>query len=245
MTEIITSDRFSGRTIVVGIIDKSGSMEHLTPEVVTGVNAWKQDIANENDDVLFNLVLFDTQVYKPIVNTPIRDVPDLFDGRLDPGRLRRAISDRPGQIPYKPSGMTNLYDAFMTAIRTVEEERRPEDRVLVNCVTDGQQTVFTTEYTLEALQEAIRRLTETKLWTFTFMSAHPDAFSDAAKYGVAAGNVVAFTADAAGTQHGLEQMRVSTRSYVGGATGQSVSFYEPDAKSATPHPNPTKKSTQQ
>lgn len=212
--------KFSGTTHITLLIDRSGSMDVVKQEVVTGVNEWLATMRKEPGSFPTTIVLFDTSVSTPVFATPVAQINDLTLDR------------------YKPGGFTALNDAIAQAIESAERRLKPGDRSLTCIVTDGQENASRTYPVNTGGTKRIRELIATKEaegnWTFTYLSAAPDAFADAASYGIHLGNVGAFAADSIGTQSAFNRMATSTRSYVGGATGQSVSFYgiDPDEDAA-------------
>jgi hypothetical protein len=205
--------KFSGVTHVTLVLDKSGSMEPVKQEVVTGVNTWLATMRKEAGSFPTTIVLFDTSVTTPVLAIPVRDIRDLTLAR------------------YRPSGFTALNDALAKAITATEGRLSPGDRALVCVVTDGQENASRMYPVYGGGTQRIRQMIEEKEaqgnWTFTYLSASPNAFADAEERGIKLGNTLVFTADAAGTTTAWNATARATHAYSSGATGQTTSFYGP------------------
>lgn len=219
MTEIASPAPapFMGTTHIAVILDKSGSMGHLAQEVVSGFNAWLDDQKQDPAPKLLTLSLFDTAVKVPIVSTEIAKVNPLDSTR------------------YSPSGMTALYDAVFKAVGKMDVPAT--DRALVLVITDGRENS-----SIECNKAQMRKLIQEKEalgnWTFTYLSASPDAFADAQGAGVTLDNAAAFVATPAGAKNAFNAMRSSSRAYAASASLNSKSFYGPRPRQGS-HADPS------
>lgn len=174
---------FAGKIHIAVVLDKSGSMGSVRRETIDGFNTWlavQQAVPGEAD---LTLTLFASIAETPFVAAPIGKVNPLDEAR------------------YQPSGNTALLDASMQAITGLEEFEKDSagDRFIVCIMTDGQENA-STKTTKEALAAKIKEKEATGRWTFTYLSAHPDAFTDATSIGISVANTQAYTGDGLGTQ---------------------------------------------
>lgn len=201
-----TPNGFHGVTHILAVLDKSGSMDTLRGSVVSGFNEWLHDLQKSNPDDPLSIVLFDTIVSEPVVGVATKDVSDLDETR------------------YVPGGMTSLYDAVVRAVRSAEGRVRDGDRALVVIVTDGQEN-SSKETTKAQMVELTKRLESRGTWTFTYLSASPEAFEDGAAMGVQAGNMAAYKGTPDGTHAAFANLRGSSASYLSSSAPQASNFY--------------------
>lgn len=207
MTTTDRETQFTGTTHIGVVLDKSGSMGGVRRETIDGFNVWLDAMKQSKGNVLVSITLFDTSHTTPVVEAPIDKVNPLDESR------------------YLPGGSTALLDAVADTIAKMERaDNTSEDRYLVCIVTDGQENA-STHTTKEDLSELIRQKEATGRWTFTYLSAAPDAFADATSIGVRANNTQAYTADAVGTLDAFTSAALNTRSYVSSPQLKSDSFF--------------------
>lgn len=198
---------FAGTTHVFFVLDRSGSMNAVRQATISGFNEWLHGVQRDDANALFTLSLFNTKVDVPVTAEPINDVADLDETR------------------YVPDGMTALYDALAQAVRSGERAMSDKDRALVVVMTDGQEN-SSREITREALAKLVTEREGKGNWTFTYLSAGPDAFADSAAIGMRRGNTQSYTATSQGTQSALRSVSAATENYLSGAAPQSTAFYE-------------------
>jgi hypothetical protein len=210
-----TNGAFTGTTHVMFILDESGSMESVRDATISGFNEWLGTMQRGGGDIRFTLMKFDTE-YRPLEeNVPIGDVKEL---------------DR---VRYEPRGMTALYDAIGHCVKIVEGQVGKKDRALVCVLTDGHEN-SSREMNRSSTEALIRDLEAKGNWTFTYLSASPSAFDDAAVIGIRAGNTAVFAATPQGTRSAMGGHSHATASYLSQAGPQSASFYvDPDEEKKT------------
>ena len=146
----------------VMILDKSGSMNSIARQAVTGVNETlasirSQQLKNPEQDNYVTLVAFCGCELKTIYDqVPIAETKDLTD------------SD------YRPCCMTPLYDAVGTTITRVHALKSKDDysMALVTIITDGYENA-SREFTLTAIKSLIDSYKE-QGWQFTYIGADHD-----------------------------------------------------------------------
>lgn len=201
---------FTGVTWTIVVLDKSGSMHKVRDAVITGFNTWKRKLAASGGTFPTTIVLFDSAYEVVVENAPIAQVNDLDETR------------------YAPDGMTNLNDAIVRAVRSVEKKMAEEDRSLVNVVTDGKQTITNSEYQAADVRRIIKEKQDEGRWTFAFLSSSPSSFADAKEYGIKEGNTGSFSPDLVGTQSAFTAMSSATLSYARGEAASASDFYNGD-----------------
>ncbi len=196
-------DQSDGRSHLVVLIDRSGSMADIADDVIGGFNRWLADQQASGDDAVVTLVLFDSINSHEVVAdaVPVAEVIPL-DERT-----------------FRPRGSTPLLDATEQVIsRAREREKRrahlglPAEAVVIVSITDGHENA-SRRITVDRLRRKIAKR-ERRGWTFVFLSAALDVYGEARSLGYRDGNVQAFAADAPGTYaafHSLSQATGNVR----------------------------------
>jgi len=160
------------RSHISVILDRTGSMQEIRPDVVGGFNAFLAAQQATPNPASFTLVQFDSQDPYEVLHAaaPISKVPPLT--------LEQ----------YVPRASTPLYDAMGRGILDLEatlaampEGERP-GKVIFVVVTDGQENA-----SREFDRAGVAKLIEAKKvlgWDFVFLSADLEAFNDAGRMGV-------------------------------------------------------------
>lgn len=148
------------------ILDGSGSMAGVQEDVVGGLNQFITDQQElDNNDTLFTLTVFDTNVRKVYDNEKIKNVSEVTKQSTLLG------------------GMTALLDSIGKTLADAEKVKYGKnDKKLVVIYTDGGEN-SSYEYTNQALKSSIERL-EGDGWNFLFMSADFDNFGQAQALGL-------------------------------------------------------------
>lgn len=159
-------------TEIAYILDRSGSMAHMTESAISGFNAFLQEQLDEPGDANLTLLLFDNEFLHPNLRTPLQDVRPL-DATV-----------------YVPRGSTSLLDAIGLTIDGLgaklanePEEKRPA-KVVVAIYTDGYEN-SSTRYSLRKINGMITHQREKYGWEFLFLAANQDAMATAAQMGIA------------------------------------------------------------
>ena len=185
-------------TEIVIIIDKSGSMGHLSNDVVGGINTFIQEQKKLEGDVNLSMILFDGNIEHKYDRIKLSEVNELTSSE------------------YRPCGSTSLYDAigFATShigskLNDAPENDRPS-KVLFAIMTDGEDNT-SKEYTAQKIKEIIDHQTSKYSWEFLFMAANIDVDATAKSIGIA--NTLAFTADSVGTRCLYDSLNSYTVNY--------------------------------
>jgi len=162
------------RVLVNVILDKSGSMNAKVQDVIGGFNLYISELVKEPAvEYGFTLTLFDTEVAMKYNSVPLAQV-----AKLD-------------ESSYRPSGNTALLDAIGNTVQTVN--CAGFDKIITVIMTDGEEN-SSREWTLQGIRELVRRKESVGNWTFVFLGANLDAFTQGANLGVAALNAVRYDA---------------------------------------------------
>lgn len=174
-------------TEVIFILDRSGSMAHLTDDTIGGYNSFIDQQRTEPGECKLTTVLFDDQYEVLHDGVDLRSVPKLTSKE------------------YFARGMTALLDAVGKTINTVgerlaktDESERPE-QVIVVITTDGQEN-SSAEFKADAIKRMVATQERDYNWRFLFLGANIDAFAEGGNMGFAAHSTAAYDASSIGTQ---------------------------------------------
>ena len=158
-----TSD---GRTEIVIVLDRSGSMSSCATDTIGGFNHFIQEQKNAPGEAFLTLTQFDTEYEIVHDCKPIKEIPNL---------------------DFHPRGGTALLDAIgRTVIATKERfktQRPGPDVVLFVIITDGQEN-SSKEFKRDAINAMIKESEATDKWRFIFLGANQDAFAEGGSLGV-------------------------------------------------------------
>lgn len=167
------------KTLIVCILDRSGSMSSVIDDAIGGFNEFLKKQKKLDEDATMSVVLFDDRYELLYNNVNLQDVKKMT--RED----------------WSPRGMTALNDAIGRTINDVESElkklknsERP-DKILVAIVTDGHENA-SREFTGQDIKNLIKKK-EKEDWQFVYLAANQDAFSVGTSYGFSGGNTLSYT----------------------------------------------------
>ncbi|MBQ2546174.1 MAG: hypothetical protein II557_07785 [Clostridia bacterium] len=177
-----------GLTELVFILDRSGSMEHLTDDTIGGFNSMIAKQKEEDGACLVSTFLFANDCEAIHDRLPLAEVPKM---------TRRE---------YCASGCTALYDAVGGAIRHIasihryaREEDVPE-RTLFVITTDGMENA-SRKFNGREVRKMVEDAKEKNGWEFIFLAANIDAAECAESIGIPREASMNYTADRAETAH--------------------------------------------
>jgi uncharacterized protein YegL len=166
------------KVLVNFIQDRSGSMQSVWEETLSGFKKFVQDLragaANHGVEYLFSLTTFDTLVETPVAIQPIASV------------------DVDVLAQHGPRGSTALYDAVGSTIQNTHANRHGADKIIVVIVTDGHEN-SSREWDKDKLHAAVDARLNEGNWTFTYLGTQPETWDDASVLGVAAGAAARYT----------------------------------------------------
>jgi len=215
-------------THITLILDRTGSMESIRDDTISGFNAFLKKQKAEPGTATLTLAQFDTQDPYEVIHRfkPIEEIPEL---------------DRE---TYVPRASTPLLDALGRGINDLEKslsELKEEDRpskVVVVVVTDGQEN-SSLEFRKDQIEKMVKEKTEKASWQFVFLSADLAAIGDAKVVGIHADAVLLFEKSSKGSKGAWSSLSERTSDYRS-SRKKKIGFVQDDRK----HPDdPEKKET--
>ena len=190
-----------GKTELVFILDRSGSMSGLESDTIGGFNGMLRRQQEESTDILVSTVLFDDEVEVIHDRVPIEKVAPLT------GR------------EYFTRGCTALLDAIgdsIQHIRNIHKYAREEDRpvrTMFVITTDGLEN-SSVRYTAKKIKKLIGHQEEKHGWEFVFLGANMDAVAVAGDLGIRRENSVEFACDAGGVRENFASLSAMTCGFI-------------------------------
>ena len=185
-------------TELVFILDRSGSMHHLTEDTIGGFNSLIEKQKQEEGEAYVSTVLFNDESFVLHDRVPLSQVEPMT--RRD----------------YVASGSTALLDAIGDAVHhigNVHKYARKEDvpeRTLFVITTDGMENA-SRRYSADQVRALITRQKEKYGWEFLFLGANIDAVETARHFGIGQDRAVTYRADSEGTRLNFEVMSEAVR----------------------------------
>ena len=173
-------------TELVFILDRSGSMYHLTNDTVGGFNSLIDKQKKEDGTCYVSTVLFNDRSEVLYDRVPLSEVRSMTEADFD------------------ASGCTALIDAIGGAIHhigNVHKYARPEDvpqNTLFVIMTDGYENA-SHQYSSTEVKKLIEKQKEKYGWEFLFLGANIDAVETAKHFGISQEFVADYVPDSAGT----------------------------------------------
>jgi len=171
-------------TEIIFVIDKSGSMSHLTNDTIGGFNGF---VESQKDDTKTTLttVLFDTS-WKI-----------MHDG-IDVYEVAPMTSK-----DYIAGGGTAMLDAIGEIINRVQDRhdelgKEKPDNVLFVITTDGEENA-SRKFTKAQIEKMIKHQTNGHGWEFMFLGANMDAVKEAQNIGINTARAVSYDWTTSGT----------------------------------------------
>lgn len=147
------------QTLIMVVLDESGSMGVKQSDVIGGFNRFLRDQQQLPDPCRLGIVKFNTAVTRALAPRPIAEV--------------RPLDEK----TYVPGGQTALLDAVGTSVAIAGEHRREGERILMLIVTDGEEN-SSKELTLAQVRDLIKRKEAEGCWTFTYLGVEPEKWAD-------------------------------------------------------------------
>lgn len=156
----------TGITEIVCILDRSGSMDHLTQDTIGGYNAFIAKQKEDAAEAYVTTVIFDDHYEVLYESMPLEDVPVLT------------------QKEYYARGGTALLDAIGKSIASLKSRIiDPDVKVILLIITDGAEN-SSREYTNSQIKMLINQYEENKNHVIMYFGANVDAFDEAGNFGV-------------------------------------------------------------
>ena len=155
------------KTRVIFVIDGSGSMGSKAEDVRQGFNAYVKELEGKKG-ITLSAVVFNTKSFPLFRDLPLSKVPKLTHKN------------------YAPGGNTALYDAIGDAL-DAEKEREEGTQYIVVIMTDGEEN-SSRRFSKIAIADKIVRRERSDRWTFIYLGADQDSFSEGYKIGISSTN---------------------------------------------------------
>lgn len=173
-------------TEMVFILDRSGSMGHLTDDTIGGFNSMIEQQKKEDGEAYVTTVLFDSEYEMLHDHVNIQDMKPITNKE------------------YYARGCTALLDAVGKTINSIgarlnatPEDERPE-KVIFVITTDGMENA-SREFTKSQVKEMVEHQQTKYSWVFMFLGANMDAVSEAGGLGIQSAYSKTYTASSRGT----------------------------------------------
>jgi Mg-chelatase subunit ChlD len=167
----------AGTTLLVLVVDRSGSMQSIRADMEGGIKRLLEDQAKGPGTCLVTLAQFDTQYELVLQAVPVAEVPG---------------------YELVPRGSTALLDAIGRTIGEVRSSldkmppgRRPE-HVVFAVVTDGLEN-SSREWSRDKVMAAVKECSNLG-WLFTFLGANQDAIQEGGNIGVGPAGAMTYAA---------------------------------------------------
>jgi uncharacterized protein YegL len=187
-------------TEIVAILDRSGSMEHLTNDTIGGYNAFIEEQKQSPGEARLTTVLFD-------------DKYEVLHQGVDIKKVKKITKK-----DYVARGSTALLDALGKTINDIglrlyntAEADRP-GKVIFFIITDGEENA-SVEFSHEKIKSMVELQKNTYSWEFIFMGANIDAFNAAASIGIQADRAFNFTASEEGVFCSLSASSIAVSNF--------------------------------
>lgn len=196
-------------TMVVVVLDRSGSMAMLQEATLEGLNAFLDTQRNTPGEALIHLAQFDNKY----------DV-------IYPFRKLHEVANVTPEV-YVPRGSTALMDAIGRSISEVgahlaslSEEDRP-GKVLFVVQTDGAENA-SREFSREQIFGMIDHQRSKYGWEFLFLGANQDAIKTGASLGIAGASSITYSANPVATRAVFSSTGRLASDYRTGAIGSAA-----------------------
>lgn len=185
---------------IVILLDSSGSMESIRKEAMDMFNEQVRAIKKGSNemDTKISLATFATTSKTIFFN---EDVNKLKELNLD---------------AYVPDGGTAMYDsigAAVDALSFLPEASDENTSFLVVIISDGQENASRL-YNQYDIANRVKRLQDTKRWTFSYLGANQDLTRVSQSLNIPIGNTFAFVASSQGMGRAMNVNSASTAGYM-------------------------------
>ena len=180
-------------TEIICVIDKSGSMNVLRSEAISGFNYFLSSQQKNTGIAKMTLVFFDDSYEVVYDGTCIDSVKSICNET------------------YVPEGATALLDAIAITIDNVgkrlsetNEEMKPK-KVIFAILTDGEEN-SSQRFSYQQVSDKIRHQKEVYKWDFIFLAANQDAIASASRISISSENAFNFDATGDGIKKAIRCM---------------------------------------
>ena len=149
------------KTLIVIILDESGSMYGKRADVIGGFNSFlNEQKAIEGDEARFYLVKFNSKIKVSHAAMDLNEVPELTNDT------------------YAPQSTTALCDAIAKGIRLADKDKKEDERVICVIITDGEEN-SSQKTSYSQMKELIASHERMPDWTFLYIGENPEEWTQA------------------------------------------------------------------
>jgi len=206
-----TTKKKAGRTHIVMVLDRSGSMSSIKSDMEGAINEYVKDQQKVDGECTFTFAQFDTEHEVLLDHVDLQEV---------------------GDVTIEPRGMTALHDAMglnltnaRTYVKGLSKDKAPEHKLYV-VITDGHEN-SSKEWTKEKVSKAIAEA-EGEGWTVVYLGANQDAIAVGGDMGTQRGSTMTFAPTQAGVKSAVASSSVHTSMLRG--TGNYGGYDEDERK---------------
>jgi hypothetical protein len=199
-------------TLLVLVVDRSGSMESIREDMEGGIRTLISEQAKEEGTCLVTLVQFD-DAYEIVAE----GVPA---GELTPYRL----------VPRSRTALLDAIGRTIADVRARVEALDPAARpghIVFAVITDGLENASKEWSRLQVMESVKARIDEG--WHFTFLGANQDAIREGGSVGMAAASSLTYDASPQGTRQAMSAASASMRRMRRGEA-QSLEYTEDERR---------------
>ena len=178
---------------IICILDRSGSMQRLTDDVIGGYNSFIDKQKKESGSAEVTTVLFDDK-YEKIVDAVDIQKAENLTAAVYYARGNTALMDAVGKTITETLGQ-------MEKNKICPEKRR----VLIMIMTDGLENA-STEYNKARVKELIDATTKNYKWNYIFIGANIDSTAEATSIGISGSHAANISSDSAGIKESFKRM---------------------------------------
>lgn len=211
------------RTHITFLIDRSGSMESQADGVRKGFASFVEEQKGVAGECRLTVLQFDDNrsVNKPEIVSRFTEI--LLDN-VDIQDVNPATALE----KFKPRGGTPLFDSTAEAIAHTEAtlaRQAVPDHIIVVIFTDGEENA-SQRYTYETLSALVKNKEEAG-WTFTYLGANHDSYSQSASTGISRGNTQSYAGSSPGAMsaYGSLSASVTNQRTVAAAGVSNTNFF--------------------
>jgi uncharacterized protein YegL len=197
-----------GKTALLLVLDRSGSMDRTHSDLVSGVNRFIEDQKQLPGEGIIHIVSFDTEIKDELWGTNLQ--------------LTQTFNTKEHFVP---RGSTALYDAIGHGVdklgkdlAALPEEERPEE-IIVVIYTDGLEN-SSTKFNQLTIKEKIEHQQSKYNWRFIFLGANQDAILTAQTIGIASDSALTYNNTSLGNFGAFSGMSMLASGYRTEHTGR-------------------------
>ena len=183
---------------IICILDRSGSMQKLTGDVIGGYNSFLEQQRKESGTAEVTTVLFDDQYETIATAVDLQKAPEM-NSKIYFARGSTALLDAVGRT-------------VMETLNRLEKDNvcPMKRRVLFMIMTDGLENA-SREYDKATVKALIEETTNNYHWNYIFMGANIDSVAEAGALGIQADHAMNFEADSSGVKESFSRMNEAAK----------------------------------